>query len=101
MFSRLVREDWSLARCRKALPLFLLAMAGCLGLALLFVALGRQHLQEVERGEAEVLLDAYLAMHRSPAAHPAAPPHNEKLPLGLIFVRVVHEGEQLLVVGQG
>ncbi len=101
MFSRLVREDWSLARCRKALPLFLLAMAGCLGLALFFVALGRQHLQEVERGEAEVLLDAYLAMHRSPAAHPAAPPHNEKLPLGLIFVRVVHEGEQLLVVGEG
>ena len=77
MFSRLVREDWSLARCRKALPLFLLPLAGCLGLALLFVALGRQHLQEVERGEAERLLDGYLAMQRSPSPHPAAPPQGE------------------------
>ena len=101
MFSRLVREDWSLARCRKALPLFLLPLAGCLGLALLFVALGRQHLQEVERGEAERLLDGYLAMQRSPLSHPGAPPPGEHLPPGLIFVRVVHEGEQLLVVGQG
>lgn len=99
MFSKLTREDWAWPRCRKALPLFFLLWGGGVVLALLFLALARDHLHRLERGETERLLDLYLAMHRSPPRHFGPLPQSENLPPGLAFVRVVHEGEHLLVVG--
>ena len=69
MFLKLVKEDFSWPRARKALPVFLLLWLGGLLLAGLYLISIRTHLQAIERGETGRLLDGYLAAHRSPLRH--------------------------------
>ena len=106
MFSRLARlakldrEDFSWFRAKKALPVFLLLWTGSLLLAALYLVTIRTHFIEVERAEAERLLDSYLAAHRSPLRHFGSLlfRHDDLLE-GLAFVRVVQGGDQMLLVG--
>lgn len=100
MFLKLVKEDFSWPRAKKALPVFLLLWLGGLLLAGIYLVSIRTHLQAIERGETERLLDAYLAAHRSPLRHFGSlflPQDN--MMEGLAFIRVVQGADQLLVVG--
>ena len=100
MFLKLGKEDFSRSRAKKALPVFLLLWCGGLVFAVLCLFVVYVHLEKIERSEAERLLDAYLAMHRT-SASPAGPfLRSENLLQGLVFVRVVQDDEQLLIVGQ-
>ena len=95
MFLKLGKEDFSLQRAKKALPVFLLLWLGGVLLAFLCLFAVRTHLENIERGETERLLDAYLAMPR--VSGPSLQSHS--LLRGLAFIRVIHGSEQLLVVG--
>lgn len=100
MFLKLVKEDFSWSRSKKALPVFLLLWTGGLLLAGLYLVSIRSHLQTIERGEAERMLDAYLAAHRSPLRHFGSLfLQHDNMMEGLVFVRVVQGADQLLVVG--
>ena len=97
---RLTREDFSRSRSRKALPVFLLLLAGGLLLAGLFLVTIRSHLVTVEQAETGRMLDAYLAAHRSPLRHFGSLLFRHEDPLeGLAFIRVVQGGDQMLLVG--
>lgn len=100
MFLKLVKEDLSWSRSKKALPVFFLLWTGGLLLAVLYLVSIRSHLQTIERGEAERMLDAYLAAHRSPLRHFGSLfLQHDNMMEGLAFVRVVQGADQLLVVG--
>ena len=100
MSLKIVKEDFSWSRSKKALPVFFLLWAGGILLAVLYIISIRTHLQTIERAEVERALDSYLAAHRSPLRHfnPLFLQHDNLLQ-GLDFIRVVQGGEQLLVVG--
>ncbi len=100
MFLKLGKEDFSRSRAKKALPVFLLLWCGGILLAASHLFVVYIHLQKIERNEAERLLDAYLAMHRTSANSAGPFLHSENLLQGLAFVRVVQGDEQLLIVGQ-
>lgn len=99
MFSRLKREDFSRARSKKALPVFLLLWSGGVLLALLYLFAIHAHLKNIERAETERLLDAYLTLHRAPERQAGALLHSDSHLQGLAFIRVIQGSEQLLVVG--
>lgn len=100
MFLKFNREDFSWPRAKKALPVFFLLWSGGVLLAVLYLFSIRTHLENIERGETEHLLDTYLTMHRAQLGDPKAfhlQPDN--LLRGLAFIRVIQGSEQLLVVG--
>lgn len=101
MFLKLTREDFSWSRAKKALPLFLLLWVGGILLALVYLFSVRSHLQTRERDQVEKMLDGYLASHRS-ASHlfGAAFPQPEPLLQGLVFLRIIQGGDQMVVVGE-
>ncbi len=99
MFLKLGKEDLSWQRSKKALPVFLLLWSGGVLLALFYLFVFRSHLENIERGETERLLDAYLAVHRSPMHQSGAFLKSDNLLRGLAFIRVTQGSEQLLVVG--
>lgn len=97
----LERQDFSFARAKKALPVFLLLFAGSLLLAGLYLATIRSHFIEIERAETERLLESYLAAHRSPLRHfGSLLSRHDDLLEGLAFVRVVQGGDQMLLVAE-
>lgn len=99
MFLKFNREDFSRARSKKALPVFLLLWSGGLLLALLYLFAIHSHLETIERAETERLLDSYLTLHRTPIHQSGALLHSDSLLRGLAFIRVIQGAEQLLVVG--
>jgi signal transduction histidine kinase len=99
MFLKLGKEDFSWSRTQKALPVFLLLWSGGALLALIYIFAVRAHLENIERSETARLLDAYLAIHRSPVRHSGSFLQSESLLRGLAFIRVIQGSEQLLVVG--
>lgn len=100
MFLKLGKEDFTWPRAKKALPVFFLLWTGGALLALLYLVVLRSHLADIERGETERLLDAYLAAHRSPLHHSGSLLlRSDSLLQGLAFIRVIQGAEQLLVVG--
>lgn len=101
MYLKLGKEDFSWQRAKKAMPVFFLLWSGAMLLALLYLLAVRTHLATIEQGEAERLLDAYLAMHRGMANQSGSfLRQSGSLPPGLDFVRVLQGTEQLLVVGE-
>lgn len=99
MFLKLNKEDFTWSRSKKALPVFLLLWMGGLLLAGMYLAGIRSHLLDIEQGEAEKMLDSYLAAHRSPLRHFGSLSQRDNLMEGLAFIRVVQGVDQLLVVG--
>ncbi len=99
MFLKLSKEDFSWPRSKKALPIFFLLWAGGGVLALLYLFVIRSHLENIERGETERLLDSYLTMHRTSVRQSGVFLQSDSLLRGLAFIRVIQGSEQLLVVG--
>ncbi len=99
MFLKLGKEDCSWPRSKKALPVFFLLWSGGVLLALVYLFAIRSHLENIERGETERLLDSYLAMHRAPVHNSGSFLQSDSLLRGLAFIRVIQGTEQLLVVG--
>ncbi len=101
MFLKLTREDFTWSRARKALPLFLLLWVGGILLGLVYLLSVRSHLQTNERGQVEKMLDSYLASNRSASRlFGAVFPQPEPLPQGLVFLRILQGGDQMVVVGE-
>ncbi len=98
MFLKISKGDFSWSRSKKAIPVFLLLWAGGLLLALTYLFSARAHLQSIEEVQVERLLDNYLNLKRSGSGAGRGPLQYEQLPEGLVFARIVYEGEQLLVV---
>lgn len=99
MFLKLSKEDFSWQRSKKALPVFLLLWFGGVLLAFLYLFVIRSHLENIERGETERLLDAYLTLHRAPVRQSGVFLQSDSLLRGLAFIRVSQGAEQLLAVG--
>ncbi len=97
MFLRFSKNDFAWPRVKKALPIFLLLWCGGALLAAFYLVTIRAHLENIERGETERLLDTYLAMQRMKLGNPG---QNDHLLQGLAFVRVIQGSEQLLVVDE-
>jgi len=105
MFLKLSKEDFTWSRARKALPLFLLLWGGGILLGLVYLLSVRSHLQLNEREQVEKMLDSYLASHRSASRtlgslFGAAFPQPEPLLQGLVFLRIIQGGDQMVVVGE-
>ncbi|MDK9705640.1 MAG: HAMP domain-containing histidine kinase [Desulforhopalus sp.] len=100
MFLKLGKEDFTWPRAKKALPVFFLLWTGGALLALIYLLVLRSHLEGIERGETDRLLDGYLASHRTPVLHSGSLLlRSDSLLQGLAFIRVIQGTEQLLVVG--
>lgn len=109
MFLKLTREDFSWSRARKALPVFLLLWVGGILLALVYLFSVRSHLQTKERDQVERMLDGYLAANRSASrlfgsllgsSLGSVFPQPEPLLQGLVFLRIIQGGDQMVVVGE-
>ncbi len=101
MFLRFSKDDFTWPRVKKALPIFLLLWCGGALLAAFYLVTIRVHLEKIERGETERLLDTYLTMQRTKLGHPGGfDLQNDHLLQGLTFIRVIQGSEQLLVVGE-
>jgi methyl-accepting chemotaxis protein len=93
------REDFSLSRLKRALPVFLLLWFGAVFLALTVLVTVRVHLQHIEIREAEEALDLFLAGHQLPQNGTGfRSQFFNKLSRDLVFVRVVRGGEQLFLL---
>ncbi|PHR27852.1 MAG: hypothetical protein COA36_07790 [Desulfotalea sp.] len=99
MSLKISRNDLSWSRSKKALPVFLLLWAGGLLLALTYLLSARSHLQSFEQIQVGHLLDAYLDMSsNSSRVVERFSFQHDQLPDGIVFVRIVFKGEQLLLV---
>ncbi|MGB3211208.1 MAG: HAMP domain-containing sensor histidine kinase [Desulforhopalus sp.] len=100
MFLKLSRDDFSWSRSKRALPVFLLLWGGGLLLGLLYLFSIRAHLQAIEREQAEILLDTYLAANRSSNSLSGSfYQQQETLLKGLVFIRITQGNDQIMVVG--
>lgn len=101
MLLKLTREDFSWSRSQKCLPVFLLLWTGGFVLALSYLFISKNYLQEIERKEVAKLLDSYLSgYHLSNRFFDTFQLHLDTHLQGLYFVRIIHGGEQLLVVNE-
>lgn len=100
MFLKLSKEDFSRSRSKKALPVFFLLWFGGLLLALLYLFSVRSHLQAIERDQTEQMLDTYLASKRSSNQFLGLfQQQHDNLLHGLAFIRIIQDGNQMVVVG--
>lgn len=101
MFLKLIKEDFSWPRSKRALLVFLLLWLGGLLLGLSHLFGVRSHLQEIERDQTEKLLDNYLASNRSSSPFLGFSFFQQGNALqGLVFVRIIQGHEQMVVVGE-
>ena len=99
MSLKISRDDLSWSRSKKAFPVFLLLWAGGLVLALTSLLSTRSHLQSIEKIQAEHLLENFLSIRsHTNRIIGRLPLQHDQLPDGIVFARIVSEGEQLLVV---
>ena len=99
MSLKIGKSDLTWSRSKRALPVFFLLWIGGILLAFTYLLSARAHLQSIERHQAEQLLNSYLTLRQtsSNSFGPLAL-QQDQLPEGLLFARIVHHGEQLLVV---
>ncbi|MFT5727368.1 MAG: signal transduction histidine kinase [Desulforhopalus sp.] len=99
MSLKISKSDLSWSRSQKAFPVFVLLWAGGILLALTYLLSARSHLQSIERSQVDHLLEVYLNL-RSNSSRIVGylPLRHDQLPDGVLFARIVHQGEQLLVV---
>ena len=99
MSLKIRKSDFSWSRSQKAFPVFLLLWAGGFLLALTYLLSTRSHLQSIEQSQGDHLLEVYLnARINSSKIAGYLPLRHDQLPVGVVFARIVYQGEQLLVV---
>ena len=99
MSLKINKSDLSWSRSKKAFPVFLLLWAGGILLALTYLLSARSHLQSIEQIQADDFLDTYLNIRsNSNRIIGRLRLQHDQLPDGVVFSRIVFQGEQLLVV---
>ena len=99
MSLKIRKSDLSWSRSKKAFPVFLLLWGGGLLLALTYLFSTRAYLQSIEQLQVTQLLGTYLNIRSNSSSIVGSLPRRyDQLPPGVVFVRIVYQGEQLLVV---
>lgn len=99
MSLKIKKSDLSWSRSKKAFPVFLLLWGGGLLLALTYLFSTRAYLQSIEQLQVAQLLGTYLNIRSNSSSIVGSLPRRyDQLPPGVVFVRIVYQGEQLLVV---
>ncbi len=101
MFLSLNKKDFSWARSKKAIPVFLLLWFGGILLAIMYLVAFKSHLSTVERQETEKLLTDYLKANQAAQIYSGLLRIRDSHPLqGLTFVRLIRGTEHVILINE-